>query len=56
MAKYDIKAKYEYWAEGIEADNEAEAEKIFLADLNDHYYGTYSFDIEEVEDDEEESE
>lgn len=54
MAKYDIKAMYEYWAEGIEADSPEEAERIFLDDLNSHYYGTYEFEIEEVEDDEDE--
>jgi hypothetical protein len=45
---------YEYWAEDIESENEKEAEKIFLADLEQHYYGTYSLDIEEVEEEQEE--
>lgn len=56
MAKYDIKAMYEYWAEGIEADSPEEAEKIFLDDLNSYYYGTYSLDIEEVDDEDDEDE
>jgi hypothetical protein len=54
MPIYQIKAQYEYWAEDIEAENEAEAEKIFLNDLNQYYYGTYEFDIEEVEQEEDE--
>lgn len=56
MPKYEIRAMYEYWAEDIEAEDEGEAEKIFLNNLNSYYYGTYSLDIEEVEDDEEEEE
>jgi len=56
MPKYEIRAMYEYWAEDIEAENEAEAEKIFLEELNSHYYGTYSLDIEEQEEEEEEDE
>lgn len=49
MAIYQINALYEYEAE-IEADSPEEAEKMFLADLNSHYVGTDSFDIEELED------
>jgi len=56
MPKYEIRAMYEYWAEDIEAEDESEAEKIFLNNLNSYYYGTYSLDIEEVEEDEEEDE
>jgi hypothetical protein len=51
MATYNIKAMYEYEGD-IEADSPEEAEKLFLADLNDHYAGTYSFDIEKVEEEE----
>jgi hypothetical protein len=47
MAKYKIKALYEY--EGIvEGNTEKEAEKAFLADLNDHYTSTEEFEVEEV--------
>ena len=47
MAKYKITAVYEY--EGIvEADDEKSAEKVFLADLNDYYTSTESFETEEV--------
>ena len=56
MPKYEIRAMYEYWAEDIEAEDEREAEKIFLHNLESYYYGTYSLDIEEVEDDEEDEE
>ena len=49
MAKFEIRATYEYWAEGIEADSQEEAERIFLQDLNDHYYGTESFEVTEIE-------
>ena len=47
MATYTIKATYEYEAE-VEANNEAEAEKLFLEDLNLHYVGTDSFEIEKI--------
>lgn len=47
MATYKIKAQYEY--EGtVEADNAEDAEKVFLAELNDHYVGTYDYECEEV--------
>ena len=47
MSKYKITAVYEY--EGVaEGENEREAEKNFLKDLNDHYATTESFEIEEV--------
>ena len=52
MAKFNIKAMYEYEGE-VEADSPEEAEKIFLAELNDFYMGTYSFEIEEIDDEEE---
>jgi hypothetical protein len=56
MPKYEIRAMYEYWAEDIEAEDESEAEKIFLHNLESYYYGTYSLDIEEVEEEEQEEE
>ena len=56
MAKFEIRAMYEYWAEGIEADTAEEAEKMFLDNLNDHYYGTESLSIEEMDEDDEEGE
>lgn len=52
MARFYIEAQYEYRGE-VEARTEEEAEQIFLEDLNDYYYGTYSLDIEELEDEEE---
>jgi hypothetical protein len=47
MKKFDVRATYEYVAEGIIAENEDEAYKIFLANLNDHYSGTDELEIEE---------
>jgi hypothetical protein len=47
MKKFDVRATYEYVAEGIIAENEDEAYKIFLANLNDHYSGTEELEIEE---------
>lgn len=52
MAHYEIKAQYEYGAT-IEADSPEEAEKLFLADLNLYYQGTYEYECELVEDEEE---
>ena len=52
MAKFFIEALYEYRGE-VEARTEEEAEQIFLDGLNDYYYGTYSFEIEELEEEEE---
>lgn len=52
MPKYDIRAMYEYWAEGIEADTPEEAKKIFLNDLDSYYWGTYSLEIVEDKEDE----
>jgi len=47
MAKYKITATYEH--EGVASgDSPAEAEKNFLANLNQTYVGTESFEIEEV--------
>jgi hypothetical protein len=51
MAMFEISAMYEYGAT-IEADSKEEAEQIFLDDLNAYYYGTYSYDCEEVEEEE----
>jgi hypothetical protein len=47
MKKFDIRATYEYVAEGIIAEDEDEAYKIFLANLNDYYSGTEELEIEE---------
>lgn len=47
MATYNIKAQYEYEAE-IEADSPEEAEKLFLADLDTYYVGTYEFECDKV--------
>ena len=43
---------YEYSGE-IEARTEEEAEAIFLDELNAYYMGTESFEIEELEEEEE---
>lgn len=48
MARFFIQAQYEYSGE-VEARTEEEAEQIFLDDLNSYYYGTYSYEIEELE-------
>ena len=47
MKKFDVRATYEYVAEGIIAKDEDEAYKIFLSNLNDHYSGTEELEIEE---------
>lgn len=52
MARFLITASYEYSGE-IEARTEAEAESIFLDGLNDYYVGTDSFEIEEIDEEEE---
>lgn len=52
MARFFIEAMYEYRGE-VEARTEEEAEAIFLEDLNDYYYGTYSISIDELEEEEE---
>ena len=52
MAKFYIEAMYEYRGE-VEARTQEEAESIFLDELNDYYYGTYSIEIDELEEDEE---
>lgn len=53
MATYRIKAQYEYEGD-IEAESPEEAEKLFLADLNDHYAGTYSYECENLDTEESE--
>lgn len=52
MALYRINALYEYEAE-IEADTQEEAEAVFLEDLNMYYMGTYSYECDEIEMEEE---
>jgi len=47
MKKFDIRATYEYVAEGIIAEDEDAAYNIFLANLNDYYSGTEDLEIEE---------
>ena len=51
MALFNIKAMYEYEGE-IEADTQEEAEAQFLDDLNMYYMGTYSYEVEELEEEE----
>ena len=47
MAKYKIVATYEH--EGIvSGDSEAEAEKNFLANLNQYYTSTEDFEIHKI--------
>ena len=55
MTRFNINAMYEYEAE-IEANTEAEAYDLFLADLNTYYVGAYSIDIDELEEDEDDEE
>lgn len=50
MALFRINALYEYEGE-IEADTQEEAEAAFLEDLNMYYMGTYSYECEEIEED-----
>ena len=47
MKKFDVRATYEYVAEGIIAETEDEAYDIFLKNLNDYYHGTDELEIEE---------
>jgi hypothetical protein len=47
MPRYEIKQTVEYWAEGIEADSEEEALKIYLADQDDYYCGVLTETIKE---------
>jgi len=47
MATWTIKQTVEYWAEGIEADTEEEAFKIYLDDQDSYYYGVVEESIEQ---------
>lgn len=49
MATYEIRQTVEYWAEGIEAESEAEALQIYLQDQDSYYYQVVSESIQ-VED------
>ena len=55
MAMFEITAMYEYGGT-IEADSKEEAEEIFLDALNDYYCGTYSYECEQLDEEEEEEE
>ena len=46
MTKYTIRETVEYWAEGIEAESEEEAHRLYLQDLDNYYYGVLSSKIE----------
>ena len=52
MATYDIRQTVEYWAEGIEAESEAEALQTYLQDQDSYYYQVVSeqIDVTEQED------
>jgi len=52
MAKWEIRQTVEYWAEGIEAETEEEAFKIYLENQDMHYYGVESEEITRSDDDE----
>jgi hypothetical protein len=56
MAKYTIREVVEYWAEGIEADSEEEAHKLYLQDQDSYYYGVVSSTTEQEEAEAEEDE
>lgn len=47
MKRFDIRATYEYVAEGIIAKDEDEAYTIFLANLNEYYTGMEDYSCEE---------
>ena len=55
MARFYIEATYSYSGE-VEANNREEAESAFLDDLNMYYEGTDSISIEEIDEDDEETE
>lgn len=55
MAKFYIKAQYEYEGE-VEADTREEAEQLFLDELDSYYAGTYDYECEELESEDEEAE
>lgn len=46
MATYQVRQTVEYWAEGIEAESEAEALQIYLQDQDSYYYQVVSESIE----------
>jgi hypothetical protein len=52
MARFFVEAMYEYRGE-VEARTVEEAESLFLDELNAYYMGTESFEIEELEEEEE---
>ena len=52
MATYQISAVYEYSGE-VEADSEEEAYQTFIANLDSYYFGVYSYEVEEIEDEDE---
>lgn len=56
MAKWEIKQTVDYWAEGIEADTQEEAFRIYLKDQDSYYDGVVSEEITEMEDEPEEEE
>jgi hypothetical protein len=47
MATYRIRALYAYEGD-VEANSPDEAEKLFLADLNDYYSETHDYEWEKV--------
>lgn len=55
MAKYEISAVLEYGGI-VEAENEEEAYEVFINELEMHYYGLYSLDVIEIEEEESEDE
>ena len=46
MQSFTIKATYEYEAEGIIAENEDEAYKIFISQLDSYYVGPEDYSCE----------
>ena len=47
MTKYSIRETVEYWAEGIEAESEEEAHRLYLQEQDSYYYGVVSSKVEE---------
>jgi hypothetical protein len=54
MATWTVKQTVEYWAEGIEAESEAEALSVYLQDQDSYYFGVVDESIEQDEEDENE--
>ena len=54
MKKFTIKATYEYEADEIWAEDEEQAYKFFIEDLNLYYSGMDDYTIEELDSDEDE--